>query len=69
MTKARTYQYAKETVDKQRVKILFGDFLVIIKIFYQEIGQRQSYQPAQRVPADRKRADADGHFTRVPDDV
>jgi len=64
-----TDEDAEEAVEEQRVEQLVLDFLLLVEFPYHEIGNNQTEEPAQGVPAEGVRADAECFYRRVPDDV
>ena len=68
MAQPGAHEDSYEAVEKQRVEFLVLDFLVFIQPSHHKIGQRQSYQPAQRVPAERQRSQVKCRQVRVPSD-
>ena len=69
MSQTGTYQDAHEAIDEQGFKFLVGDALLLIQPAHHQIGQCQSDEPHQRVPADAERADAEGFKRRVPENI
>jgi hypothetical protein len=64
MAEAGNNQDAKETVEKERIKELVLDLLLLIQPFYDDVGQCQTYQPAQSIPAERTKT-----LVRIPDNI
>ena len=51
MAQAGTGQYAYEAVKKEGVELFLRYALALVEFVHYNIGQRQTYAPAQRVPA------------------
>ena len=51
MAQTGTGQYAYEAVKKEGVELFGGYALALVELVHYNIGQRQTYAPAQRVPA------------------
>ena len=47
MAEARTYQYAQEDIEKERVKLLVAIFVLLVEPLHEQVGQYKARQPAQ----------------------
>ena len=65
MAQACAYQYAHKAIDKEGVEELWLDALTPVELPDDEIGSKQSDEPAQRIPAQKTK----GFDIGVPDDV
>ena len=59
---------AKEAVDEEGVEIFVLHMLILIEPLHHEVGQKEPYKPAQRIPAHAEVAEMEGYGVRVPDD-
>ena len=69
MAQAGTNQYAEETVDEERVEQFVLNLLFFIKFANQQVSQHEADQPAEPVPAHRKRPNVEHLQVWVPDDI
>ena len=69
MAQTGTDQDAEETVDKEGVKVLVLDLLFLIQPFHDHIGQCQSDDPHQTIPAHCYRTQMKCLQVRLPDDI
>ena len=64
MTQAGTQQDADKAVEEQWVEQFVLDVLFLIKTLDDDVGQCQTYQPAQSIPAERTKT-----LVRIPDNI
>ena len=64
-----TDEDAEEAVDEQGIELLVRNLLILEQFPNYDVGQCQSDEPAQRVPAEGERAEVECVQRRVPGDV